>query len=166
MSNIDNEYKFKSNNRGWIGVILFLLLFFFVFMYVMNDLGLEWAIRRAIWNLTDWQPAEVIVGVIVFFVGPLILWNIVFMFFQTDCTIALHKSHMSIRMKDQDHEVQYRQIRRVFPRLYGLGIDIVLTDGSQIRIVSSFQLSVRNIITKIRIMNAIDRQLKKHGRKQ
>jgi len=103
MGNVIKEYKFKCNNRGWIGAIIFMLLLciFLIFVDPVNMANVEYAILLVLEGiLGDWQIASIVGGVTLYFVIPFLVWKFILSFVQADGFLGLYKEHVIIKLKD------------------------------------------------------------------
>ena len=161
---MNKEYRFKCNHRGWIGAIVFLLLFssFIIFVNPTDMFNLQQAIQRTLESiLGNWQVANIVGGVTLYFVIPVLVWKLIFSFAQADGFLGLYKDHVIIKLREKEHVVKYNQIRNTFVMMHFGGMGIELTDGSEVRIVPSYKLSIRDLIAVTKFISAIDKELKR-----
>ena len=163
LSNAIREYRFKCRHRTWLGFIIFLLLFFML-GFAQFEMGMERAIFYTILSVFGSRNVADIISLILVLTMMVATWKIGFAFTEFDGFAALHESYVVLNLKGKEHVVKYTQIEHVGG--VGFNMFIYLKNGSEMAIHSSLKFSIRNILTTLRFIAALAKEVKNHTGKK
>ena len=156
VDNAGREYKFRSNNFDMLGFWIFFIL---SLISIITIAELYDMISRTLMDILGiWQLTDAIMFVFLF--GPVLLfWVVIFNITGSKSTAIMYKDHMEINLKDTKHVIKYKSIANF--QLRGLDMFFHLMDGSIIRVKFSLRLRIRDTISAVKLMTAIERELKR-----
>ena len=152
MSNADKEYRFKYTDHFW--TILIILPMSFISSFVLIETGVLDMLHEVLASVLGDGYLTFWIIIALMFTPAYLCWQVAFSFLQAEAIATLHKDSVTIKLKNKQHVIKYNRIAGA-GNIRGATIDIIIKDGSDIAIMTSLKLSIRNFIAVMRFTEAL-----------